>query len=115
MILNKLLLISLRHRGKWVVFTSKLARERFESFLGVNFDLVALLLANTRAEWELGEIATNTNTGALDHFCILFGKGWAIKLGGIHVAVVFGIFGMSVVLQDYGVEKRSKLGVALVG
>jgi hypothetical protein len=114
-VLDQLLLIGLAHGSQGVVLAGELTSEGLESLLGIDFDLVTLFLADSGAKRELGEVAADTDAGALDHLGVLLSEGWALELGVVHVADVLGVLAVAVVGLNDGVEERTKLLVALMG
>jgi len=112
---DQLSAIGLTHATEWVVLTSELTLERLEGLLSVILNLVSLLLGNTWAKWEFGEVTANTDTGRLDHLSILLIERWAVEFLVVHVADVLGIFVVLMVIKDHWVEEGSHLVIALVG
>ena len=85
-VVNQLLLLLRSHRAKRIISSLKVTLESGQGGSDELLDFVTLFLGDSGTERELGQVSADTDTGALDHLSILFGKGWALQLSVVHIA-----------------------------
>ena len=74
---NKLILFSLRHCSKSVIFSLQLSIESLECLQNISFDFSSLLWSiDSRLKRVAGQISSNSNTSADDHCSLV---SWEIR------------------------------------
>ena len=68
-----------------VVCSGELASEATASLYDFLLDNVSLFSGDRRAQWEVSQVAADSDTRGFDHGGVLRGKGWSVELAGIHV------------------------------
>jgi hypothetical protein len=111
---DQLVAVRVRHGAKGVVLSLELTSEGVERRDNLLLDLATLLGSNSGAEGVVGEIASNTDSGRVDHSVFIGGEVGALQLSEVHVGDVLVSWGVLVVLLNDLVEQRSKGVEALV-
>jgi hypothetical protein len=115
MISDELVLLSWGHLWERVIFTLKISVEFSKSGGNKGFDLESLLSGNGGSEWVGSEVSSNSNSSGVDHFVLVSGEWWAVKLVVVHGGDVLIVLSMSVILSDNLVEKWGEGIVRVVG
>ena len=110
-VLNELLLGLLVHAFKGVELALEVALEGLASLDDLLHDLVSLSLGDSRSEWVVGEVTSNTDSSGLDHLGLILWKSGGVEGGGVHVRDVVGCWGVTVVVLDDLIEELVELQV----
>ena len=114
-VFDELLLVGGGHALEWVELALEVASELTAGLDDLVHDLVALGVGDTGSEWDVSEVAADTDSGGLDHGSVLLLEGRSLEAISGHLGDVLGIDAMAVVLLDDWVEELVELGVSLVG
>ena len=112
---NQLVPVCVTHGAERVESTGKFTVKGVASLDYLLLDGISLLSGDAGAQWELGEVAADSDACGLNHGGIGSVERWAAKLRVIHVADVLGTLGMAVIIQDNLVHEGSEGGVRVVG
>lgn len=113
-VVDELLLVSLRHAGKWIVRTLKITSHSRKDPRHNSLNLIPLGLGDSWAKWERSEVPTDSDTSGEDHGVIFGRERWALKHSVVHVADVSVIFFVAVVVLDDLVEKLGESAIGVV-
>ena len=83
---DQLLPLSFGQGVEGVVRSGELTSKATASLYDLLFDNVSLFSGDRRAQWEVSQVAADSDTCGFDHGGVLRGKGWSVELAGIHVA-----------------------------
>ena len=97
---DQLVLLSLGHRAERIESTGELSLELAASLNNFLLNLVSLLSRDTWAKRIVCQVTSYSNSGGLDHGCVLSGEWWALKFGVVHVTDMASTLGMAMVLLD---------------
>lgn len=110
MVINQRLLLLGCHRVKRIISSLKVTLKSGKGGSDELRDFVTLFLRDAGTKRVLGQVSSDTDTGAFDHLLILFGYGWAIQLSMVHIAGVTGTdLNLMVVFDDWGENIRESL------
>ena len=114
-VFNELLLNALVHAFKWVECTLQVVVEVFGGFDDEVHDRKSLLLADTWSEWEVSQVAADSDSSGDDHGCVFLGQLSASKTLRCHVGDVLVAWSVFVILLDDLIEELGPLLVGVVG
>ena len=97
---NQLILLFRSHGSERIEGTGKLTLKSVASLDNLLLNLVSLLSCNTWTERIVCQVTSYSNSGGLDHGCVLSGEWWALKFGVVHVTDMASTLGMAMVLLD---------------
>ena len=75
------------------------------------FNLLSLILGNTRAERVFGHVPGDSDSGRDDHLVFIFREGRAFQIVVVHIEDVFVILLVTMVGLDDWVHKRGEGGI----
>merc|ERR1719499_1064496 len=101
---------SLIHASEWVVLASKISRKLGESVGHQLLNINSLLLGDSRGETKSINVTSNTDTGGVDWHTWL---NVALDLLWVHVRLVLGISGDTVVVLDDGIKDLREILVGV--
>lgn len=107
-ICNKLISLIVGHWFKWVVLTFKFSSKIVASTSYCLFNLFSLLSWNCRSKWEISKISSNSDSCWNNHLRVFFIKIWAFQKSIIHIALMFLIRFMFMILFYNLIKELSK-------
>lgn len=114
MIINKLLSDLVVHAGKWVELAFEVIRESIAGLNDLSHDFLSLIVCDARSKGEISQVATHTNTGALDHLGFILRELWAIEAVAVHFRDVLVRDLVAVVGLNQWVKELAELRVRAV-
>ena len=85
MVFDKLVLILLAHAFQRIEFTFEVSFESVTCLNDLVHDIESLLLADTWAEWETGEVSSYSNSCGVDRGLLLWSKICVLKTISRHI------------------------------
>jgi len=115
MVFDKLVLILLAHAFQRIEFTFEVSFESVTCLNDLVHDIESLLLADTWAEWETGEVSSYSNSCGVDHGLLLWSKICVLKTISRHIWDVLGAWSVIVVVFYYLIKQFVEFGIGIVG
>ena len=111
---DQLVLLRFGHGAERIESTGELSLELAASLNNLLLNLVSLFSRDTWAKRIVCQVTSNSDSGGLDHGCVLGREWWALKFGVVHVTDVASTLGMAVVLLDDLVHQGGKGSVGVM-
>jgi len=101
-VVNELLLVSLRHSSKAVVFSLELTFEFLSGSNNVVLNFVSFLLAHSWAKRVVSHVSGDSDSSRDDHLVFVLWEGWALKVVEVHIEDVLVVLLVTMVgLNDW--------------
>ena len=113
MVINELFLLFRFHVSERIVLSCEFTLETAACLDDLLLNLVPLVFCDSWSEWEIGEVASDTDSGTADHFCVMRWERRAFQVRCIHITLVScGKFEFVVMFEQWS-EERSKFFVRI--
>lgn len=101
--------------SQFIKLSFQISFEMFNCFLNCLFNLVSLILRESRSQWEVSQVTTHSNPCTSNKDCIFRWEGRAIQFGNIHIRNMFVSFFVTMIILNERVKEGSPFLVRISG